>query len=121
RRSRIDARGGFGAAPGNGARRTREPILNGMTVSAIAPPDHDGARRIAQSIYGEIRRSHDWGRQFPDRPADAVLDRLASLTPREMRRAILNGFGNAKLAGRHEVEVDDIQDGRSARKSRIGF
>jgi ATP-dependent Lon protease len=117
----IDAASVFWVATANDAARIPEPILNRMNVYAIDPPDHDGALRIAQAIYREIRGSHDWGRHFPDRPADAVLDRLASLTPREMRRAILNGFGNAKLAGRHEVEVDDIQDGRSARKSRIGF
>ena len=47
--------------------------------------------------------------------------RLAELTPREMRRAVQLGFGNAKLAGRGEVSPDDIQDGRGAKRSRIGF
>jgi ATP-dependent Lon protease len=38
-----------------------------------------------------------------------------------MRRALLAGFGNAKLAGRDEIEPDDIVDLRNARKPRIGF
>jgi hypothetical protein len=38
-----------------------------------------------------------------------------------MRRTILAAFGNAKLAGRDEIEVADLPEGRSARKSRIGF
>jgi ATP-dependent Lon protease len=50
-----------------------------------------------------------------------VLDKLAALGPREMRRAILGAFGNAKIDGRHEIEERDVVDSRSARKSRIGF
>ena len=50
-----------------------------------------------------------------------MLDRLAGASPREMRRTILAAFGNAKLAGRDEVTVDDLPEGRNARKARIGF
>ena len=34
-----------------------KPILNRMNVYEIEPPDADGARKIAQSIYNEIRVS----------------------------------------------------------------
>ncbi len=117
----IDASSVLWIATANDAARIPEPILNRMNVYEIAPPDRDGSMRIAQSIYGEIRDAHDWGKQFPAQLAASVLDKLAALGPREMRRAIMNGFGNAKLAGRHEVEAGDIQDGRGARKTRIGF
>ena len=80
----------------------------------------EGAARIAASIYREIRNSHDWGRQFPESLSEAALDKLASLPPREMRRAIHSAFGTAKVAGRTEVSPDDIQDAR-LRKQRIGF
>jgi ATP-dependent Lon protease len=117
----IDASNVFWVATANDAARIPEPILNRMNVYEIAPPDRDGALRIAQSIYAEIRGSHDWGRQFPEQPAAEVLEKLASVTPREMRRTILSAFGNAKLAGRDEIELGDLQDGRSGRKPRIGF
>ena len=117
----IDASGMFWIATANDAARIPEPILNRMNVYEIDAPDHDGALRIAQSIYGEIRNAHDWGRPFPERPTAAVLDKLASLSPREMRRTIVHAFGNAKLAGREAIEVGDIEDGRGARKARIGF
>jgi hypothetical protein len=38
-----------------------------------------------------------------------------------MRRAIMNAFGNAKLAGRDEIESSDLGDSRSPKKQRIGF
>ena len=82
--------------------------------------DAEGAARIAASIYCEIRNAHDWGRQFPEALSPSALDKLASMPPREMRRAIHSAFGNAKVAGRTEVGPDDIQDAR-ARKQRIGF
>jgi ATP-dependent Lon protease len=117
----IDAASVFWVATANNASRIPEPILNRMNVYEIEAPDREGALRIAESIYREIRNSHDWGRQFPPRPGEAVLDRLASLSPREMRRAILSAFGNAKIDGRHEVEERDIAETRGARKARIGF
>lgn len=117
----IDASSVLWVATANDASRIPEPILNRMNVYEIEAPDRDGSIRIAHSIYREIRGAHDWGRQFPEAPADSVLDKLAGLTPREMRRALMSAFGNAKLAGRHEIEPGDIQELRNARKSRIGF
>jgi ATP-dependent Lon protease len=117
----IDASSVCWVATANEGARIPEPILNRMNVYRIEPPDYDGSVRIAASLYQEIRGSHDWGNAFPDEPDEGVLDRLASLSPREMRRALLAGFGNAKLAGRDEIEPDDIVDLRNARKARIGF
>ncbi len=117
----VDASSVVWVATANDAARIPEPILNRMNVYEIDPPDADGARRIAQSIYAEIRATHDWGRSFPGAPDAAVLDRLAEMGPRDMRRAIMNAFGNAKLAGRDEIRLADIAEGRGARKPRIGF
>src|SRR5215213_11016653 len=51
----IDASGAVWLATANDASRIPEPILNRMAVYEIAPPDAQGAARIAQSIYREIR------------------------------------------------------------------
>ncbi len=107
-------------ATANEASRIPEPILNRMNVYEIDPPDADGARRIAQSIYREIRESHAWGKRFPETPSAPVLDRLAGLAPRDMRRALVGAFGNAKLEGRSELATEDLLE-RSARRQRIGF
>ncbi|MCX7893253.1 MAG: AAA family ATPase [Burkholderiales bacterium] len=117
----IDASGVMWIATANEGARIPEPILNRMNVYHIEPPDRDGAMRIAQSIYADIRGSHDWGRHFPEKLAEGVLDRLAEYAPREMRRVILAALGNAKLAGRDEVRESDLEDPRGVKKTRIGF
>jgi ATP-dependent Lon protease len=116
----IDASGAVWLATANDAARIPEPLLSRMAVYEIESPDAAGAARIAANIYSEIRNAHDWGRQFPEALSDPALERLASLPPREMRRALQSAFGNAKIGGRREVGADDIQDSR-AKKARIGF
>jgi ATP-dependent Lon protease len=108
-------------ATANDAARIPEPLLSRMAVYEIQAPDQDGAARIAQTIYSDIRGSHDWGRRFPEQLSPSALEKLAALPPREMRRAIQSAFGNAKIDGRAEVSPDDVQDSRLGRKSRIGF
>jgi ATP-dependent Lon protease len=116
----IDASGAVWFATANDAARIPDPILNRVNVYEIAAPDAEGSARIAQSIYREIRNDHDWGRSFPELLSGSVLEKLATLSPREMRRAIQAAFGTAKLAGRSEFEPGDIGDGRN-RRQRIGF
>jgi len=116
----IDASGAVWLATANEPSRIPEPLLDRLNVYEIDAPDAHGARSIALTIYREIRGSHDWGRSFPPAPSESALDKLASLPPREMRRALHAAFGAAKLAGRAELSPDDINDGR-LRKQRIGF
>jgi ATP-dependent Lon protease len=116
----IDASGAVWLATANDAARIPEPLLDRLTVYEIDAPDAAGSRAIALNIYSDIRNAHDWGKQFPEKPGESALEKLASLPPREMRRALQGAFGNAKLAGRAELSPDDIQDGRS-KKQRIGF
>jgi ATP-dependent Lon protease len=117
----IDASGAVWFATANDASRIPEPILNRMNVYEIEPPDAEGAGRIALSIYREIRGGHDWGKAFPEAPSAIVLEKLSTYGPREMRRVIQAGFGNAKLAGRAEIRAEDVQDNRATKKQRIGF
>jgi ATP-dependent Lon protease len=117
----IDASNVVWIATANNGSRIPEPILNRMNVYEIAPPDRDGSARIAHSIYNEIRSGHDWGKAFPERLGDAVVEKLAEWSPREMRRVLMNAFGNAKLAGRDEIALADVGESRGPRKQRIGF
>ena len=117
----IDASRAVWFATANDASRIPEPLLNRMNVYEIAPPDGEGSARIARSLYREIRESHDWGKRFPEQPSGSVIEKLALLTPREMRRAVQSAFGSAKVSGRDELRPEDIDLQRGNRKSRIGF
>ena len=97
-----------------------DPILNRMNVFEIAPPSPEAARKIAAHLYRGIRSEHDWGQRFDPEPSEDVLDMLAAQAPREMRRALVTGFGNARLASRYEIESADLPKAAS-NKSRIGF
>ena len=116
----IDASQVIWVATANDARAIPEPILNRMNVFEVQMPDRDAARAIARRLYESIRTAHDWGSRFEPDPADAVLDAIGEMAPREMRRAWMTAFGNAKLDGRGHIEARDLPD-RAARKSSIGF
>ena len=116
----IDASQVIWITTANDARGIPEPILNRMNVFEIEAPSPEAARQIARNLYHGIRADHDWGRLLAEEPSNDVLDHLATLAPREMRRALMTGFGNARLAHRDEVRVDDLPRATTG-KSRIGF
>ena len=116
----IDASQVIWVATANDERAIPDPILNRMNVFEVQAPDRDAARTIAGRLYRSIRGGHDWGRQFDPEPPEAVLDRCAQLAPREMRRAWMTAFGNARLDQRGTLEVRDLPEA-GARRSPIGF
>jgi ATP-dependent Lon protease len=118
----IDASQVIWVATANDERSIPDPLLNRMNVFEVQPPDRDAARHIAAQLYRGIRGEHDWGQRFDPEPAEAVLDAMSELAPREMRRAWLTAFGNAKLAGRDAVQTCDLPDDRHhGRKGPLGF
>ncbi|MDF1485900.1 AAA family ATPase [Ramlibacter sp. H39-3-26] len=116
----IDASQVIWISTANDARGIPEPILNRMNVFEIEPPTPAQAREIALRLYQGIRAAHDWGHRFSEAPGDGMLDRLAEMPPREMRRALMTGFGNARLAGRGDVQPDDLPRAGGG-KARMGF
>lgn len=116
----IDASQVIWIMTANDERSIPEPILNRMNVYEIDAPSLEQARAIARNLYRAIRGEHGWGRRFDDEPADDVLDLLAELAPREMRRALMTGFGNARLAQRGTIEADDLPKLGGA-KTKMGF
>jgi len=85
----IDASQVIWITTANDARGIPEPILNRMNVFEIEPPSPEAARQIARNLYQSIRSEHGWGQRFTPEPASSVLDALAELPPREMRRALI--------------------------------
>ncbi len=116
----IDASQVIWVATANDERSIPEPILNRMNVFEVQAPDAAAARAIALRLYQQLRASHDWGLRFDEAPSEGVLERLSSMAPREMRRAWMTAFGNARLAGRDSIEMADLPGGH-ARRQAIGF
>ena len=63
---------------------------------------------------------HRTRHRFDAEPGEDVLERLAEMAPREMRRAWMTAFGNAKLDKREQVLPRDLPE-PGQRKSAIGF
>jgi len=95
----------------NDDRNLPDPILNRMNVYEVPRPDGDAAYRIACRLYREILAHHDWG--FPAEPPSEVMEALAVVPPRDMRKRLMAAFGNAKLAGRDRLKTEDLDPGRS--------
>ena len=116
----IDASQVIWVLTANDERRIPEPILNRMNVFEVEAPDAEAARKIARRLYQGIRAEHRWGQRFAPEPPEAVLQALLPLPPREMRRAWMTAFGNARLANRDTLEVADLPSASGARQ-RMGF
>ena len=118
----IDASQVIWVATANDERAIPEPILNRVNVYQVQAPDREAARTIALRLYASIRSRHDWGQRFEPEPGDDVLDRMAEMAPREMRRAWMTAFGNARLDGRGAVEVADLPSANApGKRGPLGF
>jgi ATP-dependent Lon protease len=116
----IDASHILWLSTANDARAMPEPILNRMNVFTVPRPDLDEAFGIACTLYREIVAEHHWG--FPPEPPAEVIERLAALPPRDMRKLLLAAFGNAKLDRRDVLLPRDLDCARSGRgKPKMGF
>lgn len=104
----------------NDERSIPKPLLNRMNVFEIRPPSLDEIRSIAQNLYQNICGSHDWGERFSAELQEDTLDRLNEMKPRDIRKAIMSGLGNARLHNRYEVVPEDIPK-QNDRKNKIGF
>jgi len=115
----IDASHILWVTTANDERSIPDPILNRMNVYEVPRPDHDASISIAHALYAEIIGEHDWG--FSDEIEASVLERLAALPPRDMKKRLLAAFGTAKLAGRNWLEAADFDAPRIGRSRKIGF
>jgi ATP-dependent Lon protease len=116
----IDASHILWVSTANDERTLSEPILNRMNVYSVPRPNAEQAFGIACRLYAEIVADHHWG--FPPQAPADVMQELADLPPRDMRKRLMVAFGNAKLDGRDEVRVKDLDASRIQRgKTRMGF
>jgi ATP-dependent Lon protease len=115
----MDASSLLWVATANDESRLPDPILNRMNVYEVARPDAEQTRAIAARLYADIVSEHNWG--FAPEAGEAVLDKLSDLPPRDMRKQLMSAFGNARLAGRDELQLGDFPGERRGKTRRIGF
>ena len=116
----IDASQVIWITTANDERAIPEPILNRMNVFEVQAPTLEAARQIARNLYQSIRGDHGWGAHFAPEPQNDVLDQLCELPPRDMRRALMTGFGNARLERRESIRVADLPR-TVGKKGQMGF
>lgn len=116
----IDASQIFWVLTANSTDGIPAPLLNRMAVYQVPAPTPEQAAGIAQRIYGALLRELKLARFAPELGA-AVQDKLAGVSPREMRKTLLDSLGYAVAAGRDEVLADDLHLKSTPGKPRIGF
>lgn len=117
----IDATGAIWIATCNDEQAIPSPIRDRMNVFEVKEPTAEQAARIALMIYQQLRDSHAWGALFSPEPSQDVLGALSVISPREVRRVIMMGFGNAKLTKRSEIRVEDFPHKKSTKRGQMGF
>lgn len=116
----IDASQVIWIATANDERGIPSAVLDRLNVIEIDKPVDEAARKIAEQLHDEIRSSHRWGESFDPAASRQMLDALAEIEPRAMRRSLQTAFGNAKLANRSTLLVADLPH-RTSKKNPIGF
>lgn len=89
----------------NDISRISRPILDRLHVFEIQSPTPDQARQIGRNIYQKLLKDHEWWSQFESEPSDDVLDILAEIWPRDMRKALMSAFGWAKFRDQHASSI----------------
>ncbi|MGZ3621293.1 MAG: AAA family ATPase, partial [Candidatus Binataceae bacterium] len=100
----IDASQIFWVLTANSTEGIPKPLLNRMAVYEVPPPTPEQAAGIAQRMYrGLLRELNLQG--FEDALSDAVLDRLAPISPRDLRKTLIDALGYAVAGGREHIEL----------------
>ncbi len=95
-------------------------LLSRMAVYEVPVPTPDQAAGIAQRVYIGLLRELRLENVDEDLP-DNVLGKLSEVSPREMRKALLDGLGFAVAAGRRSLVPEDVRLKADPGKRKIGF
>ena len=116
----IDASQIFWVLTANSTEGIPAPLLNRMAVYEVPAPTPAQAAGIAQRMYASLLAELNLA-GFDARLAGAVLERLAGVSPRDLRKTLLDSLGYAVADGRAHVRLDDLRFRQPAGKGRIGF
>lgn len=95
-------------------------LLSRMAVYDVPPPSPDQTTVIAGNVYAGLLRELNLTNMEPELP-QSVLDKLSTVSPREMRKALLDGLGFAVAADRSHLVADDVRIKSDHTRRKIGF
>ncbi len=108
-------------ATANDHRLLSSPLLSRFTVVEMWRPEGEASLTVAREVYLAILRRERWGKAFPLELDQAVLQRLAEWTPREMVRWVKLACGEAARCGRCFIQPGDIPEPSRQERRRPGF
>jgi ATP-dependent Lon protease len=95
-------------------------LLSRMAVYDVPAPTEEQAAAIGQRIYAGLLRELKL-KNIDAELGAGVLQKLAEISPREMRKALLDGLGHAVASGRTTLLPEDVRIKSDTGKRRIGF
>jgi ATP-dependent Lon protease len=116
----IDASQIFWVLTANSTEGIPAPLLNRMAVYEVPAPTPEQAAGIAQRMYQSLLHELNLP-GFEEKLTGAVLDKLAAVSPRELRKILIDTLGFAVADGREHVTLDDVRIKPGPGKGRIGF
>jgi ATP-dependent Lon protease len=116
----LDASQVFWVLTANTLEGIPEPLLSRMAIYEVPAPTAEQAAGIAQRIYSGVLRELKLHHVEPSL-GDKLLDKLSDISPREMRKTLLDALGFAVAAGRTSLLPEDIRVKPDPCKRKIGF
>jgi ATP-dependent Lon protease len=116
----LDASQVFWVLTANSLEGIPGALLSRMAIYEVPSPTPEQAAGIAQRVYRGLLRELKLSNMEREL-ADQVLDKLSDLSPREMRKTLLDGLGFAVAAGRSALMPEDIRVKPDPCKRKIGF
>lgn len=96
-----------------------EPILDRLTIIDVPEISRGQTHRIARSIYLEAnlaKRSF-----FEEELSEPVIEKLAAMTPRALRKAIDDAMVRAAVEARRALQAGDVHEPMRAPERICGF
>ena len=103
----LDASNVIWVGTANNLNSIPAPILSRMAVYEVPAPTSAQAAVIVGNLYSRLLEENGW--QFDPVLSDDVISKLATVSPREMRKQILDALGSARLSGRTAIIPEDVE------------
>lgn len=117
----LDASHVVWIATSNEAQRLNAPLKSRFVAFEIPCPVRAQTLAIVHAIHARLRASQCWGSEIDEGLDEAVAEKLADLSPRLLRPALMRALGRAARDGRRHLIVQDVVAASARSNFTIGF